>query len=146
MKHLLLLLVIFLTGIAGSAQGFQYLKLKTASGTEQAVKADRLKIVFTTDQLVATDASGATTQVALADVACMYFTDSPTPAPTKGDVNHDGEVNVSDVTLLVSMILGEVPTDASSADITGDGNIDVSDVTALINIILNASTLTPPLQ
>ncbi|MBO7466487.1 MAG: hypothetical protein J6T94_02190, partial [Bacteroidaceae bacterium] len=48
----------------------------------------------------------------------------------------DGEVNVSDVTMLVSMILGNTPQ-ASTADVNGDGEVNVSDVTALVSIILN---------
>ena len=55
---------------------------------------------------------------------------------TTGDVNADGEVNVSDVTMLVSMILGNTPQ-ASTADVNGDGEVNVSDVTALVSIILN---------
>ena len=57
-----------------------------------------------------------------------------------GDVNGDGEVNVSDVTALVSIILGTyVPTRAEGAsdpDINGDSEVNVSDVTKLVNIIL----------
>ena len=53
----------------------------------------------------------------------------------KGDVNGDNEVNVSDVTMLVSMILGNT-TQNSAADVNGDGEVNVSDVTALVSIIL----------
>jgi hypothetical protein len=56
--------------------------------------------------------------------------------PERGDVNGDGNINVTDVTTLVNMILGVVPTDMVTADVNGDGKINVSDVTALINIIL----------
>lgn len=58
-----------------------------------------------------------------------------TPSFETGDVNEDHEVNVSDVTMLVSMILGNTPvTDA--ADVNEDGEVNVSDVTALVSIIL----------
>ena len=53
-----------------------------------------------------------------------------------GDVNGDGRVNVSDVSVLINMILGIVPTDQALADVNGDGRVNVSDVSALINIIL----------
>lgn len=56
-----------------------------------------------------------------------------------GDVNTDGEVNVSDVTLLVNMILGTATRNLSVADLDGDGDINVTDVTALVNIILSAA-------
>ena len=54
-----------------------------------------------------------------------------------GDVNHDGVVDVTDVTVLISHILG-VTADVCPicADVDADGTIDVSDVTALIQIIL----------
>ena len=53
-----------------------------------------------------------------------------------GDVNGDGFVNVSDVSVLINMILGTMPTDLFLADVNGDGNVNVSDVSALINIIM----------
>ena len=53
-----------------------------------------------------------------------------------GDINGDGEVNVSDVTALINKILGSSTYSDASCDINGDGEINVSDVTALINMIL----------
>ncbi len=53
----------------------------------------------------------------------------------QGDVNGDGVVDASDVTALVSIVLGESRT-IDAADVNGDGVIDASDVTALIQIIL----------
>ena len=55
-----------------------------------------------------------------------------------GDVNLDGEVNISDVTSLVNYILGKdtTPFSEKAADVNGDGSINISDVTGLVNIIL----------
>ena len=53
-----------------------------------------------------------------------------------GDINGDGEVNVSDVTALINKILGSSTYSNAVCDINGDGEINVSDVTALINLIL----------
>ena len=53
-----------------------------------------------------------------------------------GDINGDGEVNVSDVTALINKILGSSTYTNTVCDINGDGEINVSDVTALINLIL----------
>ena len=53
-----------------------------------------------------------------------------------GDINGDGEINVSDVTALINKILGSSTYSDASCDINGDGEINVSDVTALINQIL----------
>ena len=55
-----------------------------------------------------------------------------------GDVNFDNEINILDVVLMVSFILGE-PTDEyeySAADINQDGLLNILDIVALVNIIL----------
>ena len=56
-----------------------------------------------------------------------------------GDVNMDGEVNISDVTKLVSILLGSVLADydPAAADYNRDGEINISDAVLLINKILN---------
>lgn len=58
-------------------------------------------------------------------------------APTlKGDVNGDGEVNVTDLVPLVNMILGITQSNAA-ADVNGDGEVNVTDLVPLVNLILN---------
>ena len=54
-----------------------------------------------------------------------------------GDVNADGDVNVSDVTALVNQIIGSGSYSAQACDVNGDGEVNVSDVTALVNLIIN---------
>lgn len=63
----------------------------------------------------------------------------------KGDVNADGEVNVTDVVAIVNYILGKPNSNFNSnaADLNNDGEINVTDVVAVVNIILgrpNASS------
>jgi len=53
-----------------------------------------------------------------------------------GDVNLDGEVNISDVTTLVNIILGKTTDVNGNANVNGDNDINISDVTSLVNIIL----------
>jgi hypothetical protein len=55
-----------------------------------------------------------------------------------GDVDGSGKVDVTDVTAVISKILGKNPQpfNEAAADVKADGIIDVSDVTAIINIIL----------
>ena len=53
-----------------------------------------------------------------------------------GDINLDGNVEVSDVTTLVNMIHNGETANLELADINADGKVNVSDVTALVNIIL----------
>ena len=60
----------------------------------------------------------------------------------KGDVNLDGYVNVTDVTILVNYILGSGNLeDLQQADVNDDGGINITDVTALVNIILNTPVI-----
>ena len=58
-----------------------------------------------------------------------------------GDVNHDGKVDVTDVTMLISYVLGNNPDGffVEEANVDGDANgtIDVTDVTALISKVLS---------
>ena len=58
-----------------------------------------------------------------------------------GDVNNDRSIDVTDVTLLVNYILGNVNSSfiVDNADVNGDGEITVADVTSLVNNILNGN-------
>jgi len=55
-----------------------------------------------------------------------------------GDVNDDGEVNISDINALIDILLGSsVAEDAfNRADANGDGEVNISDVNYVIDIIL----------
>ena len=54
-----------------------------------------------------------------------------------GDINADGQVNVTDVTALINRVLGTASYSDAVCDLNGDGVVNVSDVTVLINIILS---------
>ena len=56
-------------------------------------------------------------------------------APSLGDVNGDGAVNIADVNVVIEMIL-RGSTDASG-DVNGDGTVNITDLNAIINIILS---------
>lgn len=60
-----------------------------------------------------------------------------------GDVNSDGALDVADVSLLVSYILGNDPSPFATnlADTNSDGIVDVSDVSTLINMVLSGDTV-----
>ena len=56
-----------------------------------------------------------------------------------GDLNCDGEVNISDVTTLIDILLSD-GIDADTlrrGDLNGDGEVNISDVTVLIDILLS---------
>jgi len=62
----------------------------------------------------------------------------PAPVYAPGHVNGDGDVNISDINLLINIILtNDYAHDGyGRADINGDSEVNVSDVMVLINIIL----------
>lgn len=53
-----------------------------------------------------------------------------------GDVNHDGSVNISDVTTLIDYLLGTGEVCEICADVSVDESINIADVTALIDLLL----------
>ncbi len=55
-----------------------------------------------------------------------------------GDLNGDGDVDVSDINIIVNIILGTAQASSvpGNADLNNDGDIDVSDVNIIVNIIL----------
>ena len=60
------------------------------------------------------------------------------PVYVVGDVNHDGDVNIADVTALIDTLLGSGnATCTLCADVNGDNEINIADVTALIDRLLN---------
>ncbi len=62
--------------------------------------------------------------------------------PLLGDVNHSGEVDISDVLCVVDYILGKPleSFDVTAADLNNSGVIDISDVLLLVDIILGIPT------
>ena len=74
--------------------------------------------------------------------ASAYLEVHGTVSGLLGDVNMDGNINISDVTVLISYVLGaSVSTfNKNAADLTGDGNINITDVTMLISIVLNSKS------
>ncbi len=72
------------------------------------------------------------------------------PSFAMGDVNNDGEVNVSDVMLVVDHILSKMPSSfhRKYADMNGDGTVNVTDAILIVEVILhlnnaNASVVDP---
>ncbi len=61
------------------------------------------------------------------------------PNMVAGDLNLDGSVTAADVTMLYSIMLGDIVPDtdlATLADVNGDGSITATDVTAIYNILI----------
>ena len=79
------------------------------------------------------------TEVSFNDEVCTV----QLPANIRGDVNGDGNVNISDVTALIDLLLGSDSSTyhAENADCNVDGNVTISDVTTLIDALLAGVTL-----
>ena len=60
------------------------------------------------------------------------------PEYERGDVNCDGEINLADVTTLISMALNQVAATPQS-DINGDNVLGIGDVTILISRVLKGT-------
>ena len=67
----------------------------------------------------------------------LKFVKGGAPEPLKGDVNSDGEVNISDVNAMIDFILSS--SEDPIADVNGDGEINISDVNEVISIILGGN-------
>ena len=60
-------------------------------------------------------------------------------------MNHDGAVNISDVTAVINAVVAGGEVCPICGDLNGDGNVNISDVTAMINLVAN-STNAPKVQ
>ncbi len=58
--------------------------------------------------------------------------------PMLGDVDHDGDISVSDAKAIVDYILGQTPDNFNikAADMNQDGKVSIADVTAVVSSIL----------
>jgi len=72
----------------------------------------------------------------------MYFFIKAGGSVMLGDVNNDGEVDINDVTALISFVLsGDASAiNLEAANVNGDTEVDINDVTALINYVLTGSS------
>ena len=76
--------------------------------------------------------TSTTNKYTVADVTEQY-------AFIPGDVNNDGEVNISDVSALIDVLLsGDADEDTlKRADVNGDNEVNISDISSLIDFLLS---------
>jgi len=98
--------------------------------------AKLVKNIATTDQGYVVTIALVSADLLTVDVRTIIFENQQ--QGSVGDVNGDGSTSMSDVTSLISYILGNNPTPfvISAADVNGDGGISMSDVTTLIRNLL----------
>lgn len=63
-----------------------------------------------------------------------------------GDLNSDGAVNVTDLSLLINMLLGIEELNLELADLDGDGVLNTSDVSLMVSILLGLKIKTGDLN
>ena len=137
MKKTIITMLIALVALLSSAETYSYLKFTRTNGSTVTCSVEGLKLTYDDSNVTVTNAEGTTT-IALAEVQDMYFSNEAGGATFKlGDVNNDGLVDVSDVSMLIDYILGKTSTiNTEAANCDGQGGIDVTDVSTLIKMIL----------
>ena len=77
------------------------------------------------------------TELKAVNVKTVTLGEGPVHEFQKGDVNHDGEISIKDVTDIIDYLLGcDNNTCSNCADVTDDNEISIADVTALIDLLL----------
>lgn len=136
-KYILLLLVAAMA-ITVQADNGKTLTFVNLDGSSVSFSASGLVITYD-DQahaLIKNDVTSGTVDLSLVDYMCFGDVEVIT---ITGDVNADQSVNISDLNLLISIILGASLDDdtMARADVNSDSTVNISDINAIIEIILN---------
>jgi hypothetical protein len=132
-------MLIALVAMVASAETYNYLKFTKTDNSTVTYSVEGLKLTYDNTNVTITNVDGTAT-LALAQLQNMEFTNDPgsTPSVTKGDVNGDGFVNITDVLLLINYILGnDVEIIFNNANVNGDTDVNITDVTMIINYLSN---------
>lgn len=106
MKKFYLFFLFLGFSLCSFAQSYDYLTLRTADGTEKSLGIDGLRITFADGKLLASNGKEET-QVALADMACMFFATTPTAIESLTAADADGlRVQISGGRLLTNAPAG----------------------------------------
>ena len=79
---------------------------------------------------------------AVLSITLKGLVSNETPEGKPGDVNNDGDVNIADVMLTVSYIVGNINDgiNKTNADVNKDGSIGISDVMSIVSILLGTNS------
>ena len=134
-------MLIALVAICASAETYSYLKFTKTNGSTVTCSVEGLKITYDNTNVTVTNAEGTTT-IALAEVQDMYFSNEAGGSQfILGDVNMDGDVNITDVTVLIDYLLSGDATgiNPTAANVNEDQEVDITDVTILIDLLLSSN-------
>jgi hypothetical protein len=103
------------------------------------------------EDVAVVDENGVVTAIAIGEATITATTTDGTNlsasckvtvVPTLGDANNDAVINVTDIMVVASYILGNTPEGFvfEVADVTKDGKINIIDIVAIANIILSSET------
>lgn len=102
-------------------------------------KTDKMEIVAFISRPLANGATGVYTDMYVNQASKRKLGEFDVPELIRGDVNGDGEVNISDVTMLISALSNATTDSLENADINNDTEVNISDVIMLINYLVNES-------
>ncbi|MBR5171452.1 MAG: dockerin type I repeat-containing protein [Muribaculaceae bacterium] len=137
MKKTIITMLIALVAMLASAETYNYLKFTKTNGSTVTYSVEGLKVTYDNTNVTITNVDGTAT-IALAEVQDMYFSNEAGGGFIKGDVNNDGDVNITDAIDLINYILndsGDINREA--ANVNDDNEVNISDAIELINYVLN---------
>jgi len=139
MKKTIITMLIALVALFAGAETYSYLKFTRTDGSTVTYSVEGIKLTYDDTNVTITNVDG-TASLPLAQVQNMEFTNDAGSSTTviRGDVNGDGSVNITDVSLLINYLQGgDVEIVQAAANCNGDNDVNISDVTMLINFLLN---------
>ena len=140
MKKTIITMLIALVAMVASAETYNYLKFTKTNGSTATYSVEGLKLTYDNTNVTVTNVDGTAT-IALAEVQDMYFTNEAAPSFMRGDVDNDGMIAISDVTMLIDYVLTSNAdgVNLDAADCDQDNEIGISDITLLIDYILTGN-------